>query len=207
MAVSKRTALLHRSSPRKRGPRGARTKELDSRLRGNEREELASPALYRLMAWLSPAYPVGAFSYSSGIEWAVEAGDIKDAETLTRLARRHARRRRGLLRRGAVRGGASRRHGGRRQGAARRGRTRRRAGAEQGAPSGNHRARQRLRRGDAGGLADAGARPAESGLGRPGRLSGGGGGCRGRPRHRACAPRSRLPAGARRQLGVAPACG
>jgi urease accessory protein len=39
-------------------------------------------ALYRLMAWLSPAYPVGAFSYSSGIEWAVEAGDIKDAATL-----------------------------------------------------------------------------------------------------------------------------
>jgi urease accessory protein len=34
------------------------------------------------MAWLSPAYPVGAFSYSSGIEWAVEAGDIKDAESL-----------------------------------------------------------------------------------------------------------------------------
>jgi urease accessory protein len=40
-------------------------------------------ALYRLMAWLSPSYPVGAFSYSSGIEWAVEAGDIKDAATLT----------------------------------------------------------------------------------------------------------------------------
>ena len=39
-------------------------------------------ALYRLMAWLSPAYPIGAFSYSSGIEWAVEAGDITDAETL-----------------------------------------------------------------------------------------------------------------------------
>jgi urease accessory protein len=34
------------------------------------------------MAWLSPSYPVGAFSYSSGIEWAVEAGDITDAETL-----------------------------------------------------------------------------------------------------------------------------
>ena len=34
------------------------------------------------MAWLSPAYPVGAFSYSGGIEWAVEADDIKDAETL-----------------------------------------------------------------------------------------------------------------------------
>jgi urease accessory protein len=34
------------------------------------------------MAWLSPAYPVGAFSYSSGIEWAVERGDIEDAESL-----------------------------------------------------------------------------------------------------------------------------
>jgi urease accessory protein len=39
-------------------------------------------ALYRLMTWLSPAFPVGAFSYSSGIEWAVEAGDIKDAASL-----------------------------------------------------------------------------------------------------------------------------
>ena len=39
-------------------------------------------ALYRLMAWLSPAYPIGAFSYSSGIEWAVEVGDITDAATL-----------------------------------------------------------------------------------------------------------------------------
>jgi urease accessory protein len=39
-------------------------------------------ALYRLMTWLSPAFPVGAFSYSSGIEWAVEAGDIKDAPSL-----------------------------------------------------------------------------------------------------------------------------
>ena len=44
--------------------------------------ELSQAALYRLMTWLSPAYPVGAFSYSSGLEWAVEAGDICDAETL-----------------------------------------------------------------------------------------------------------------------------
>jgi len=40
-------------------------------------------ALYRLMTWLSPAFPVGAFSYSSGIEWAVEAGDIADAASLS----------------------------------------------------------------------------------------------------------------------------
>jgi urease accessory protein len=43
-------------------------------------DEMAT--LYRLMTWLSPAFPVGAFSYSSGIEWAVEAGDIKDAKAL-----------------------------------------------------------------------------------------------------------------------------
>jgi urease accessory protein len=39
-------------------------------------------ALYRLMTWLSPAFPVGGFSYSSGIEWAVEASDITDAASL-----------------------------------------------------------------------------------------------------------------------------
>lgn len=39
-------------------------------------------ALFRLMTWLSPAFPVGAYSYSSGIEWAVEAGDITDAGSL-----------------------------------------------------------------------------------------------------------------------------
>lgn len=44
--------------------------------------DLNAPALYRLMAWLSPSYPIGAFSYSSGIEWAVEAGDISDARSL-----------------------------------------------------------------------------------------------------------------------------
>ena len=38
-----------------------------------EKKEAKPAALYRLMAWLSPAYPVGAFSYSGGIEWAVEA--------------------------------------------------------------------------------------------------------------------------------------
>ena len=31
-------------------------------------------ALLRLHSWLSPAFPVGAFSYSHGLEWAVEDG-------------------------------------------------------------------------------------------------------------------------------------
>ena len=49
----------------------------------NKRSAALDPAaLYRLMAWLSPAYPIGAFSYSGGIEWAVEAGDVTDAATL-----------------------------------------------------------------------------------------------------------------------------
>jgi urease accessory protein len=45
-------------------------------------QENEAAALYRLMTWLSPAFPVGAFSYSSGIEWAVETGDIGDAASL-----------------------------------------------------------------------------------------------------------------------------
>jgi urease accessory protein len=34
------------------------------------------------MIWLSPAYPVGGFSYSHGLEWTVEAGKVRDAATL-----------------------------------------------------------------------------------------------------------------------------
>ncbi|MFC3674778.1 urease accessory protein UreF [Ferrovibrio xuzhouensis] len=40
-------------------------------------------SLYRLMAWFSPAYPIGAFSYSHGIEYAVEAGFVKTAADLS----------------------------------------------------------------------------------------------------------------------------
>lgn len=32
-----------------------------------------------LVQWFSPSYPVGAFSYSHGLEWAIEAGDVRDA--------------------------------------------------------------------------------------------------------------------------------
>jgi urease accessory protein len=39
-------------------------------------------SLYRLMTWLSPAYPVGAYSYSHGIEYAVEVELVRDRETL-----------------------------------------------------------------------------------------------------------------------------
>jgi urease accessory protein len=36
----------------------------------------------RLLAWFSPSYPVGAFAYSHGLEWAQEAGQIVDADGL-----------------------------------------------------------------------------------------------------------------------------
>jgi urease accessory protein len=54
---------------------------------GSTGEALDPSQLYRLMAWLSPSFPVGAFSYSSGLEWAVEAGDVNDAASLLRWLR------------------------------------------------------------------------------------------------------------------------
>jgi urease accessory protein len=69
---------------RKQRPFGRRDELPTATPQASEIETFDLPALYRLMAWLSPAYPVGAFSYSSGLEWAVEAGDVKDATTLRR---------------------------------------------------------------------------------------------------------------------------
>lgn len=42
----------------------------------------ADAALYRLMSWLSPSFPVGAFTYSHGLEYAVEAGLLGDRDAL-----------------------------------------------------------------------------------------------------------------------------
>ena len=39
-------------------------------------------ALQILAAWFSPGYPVGAYSYSHGLEWAVEAGSVTDRDGL-----------------------------------------------------------------------------------------------------------------------------
>jgi urease accessory protein len=38
--------------------------------------------LMRLQSWLSPAFPIGAFSYSHGLEYAVEAGLVHDKDSL-----------------------------------------------------------------------------------------------------------------------------
>jgi len=47
------------------------------------RSQMPTPAwLPMLLTWLSPSYPVGGFSYSHGLEWAVEAGNVHDRHTL-----------------------------------------------------------------------------------------------------------------------------
>lgn len=51
--------------------------------------EPASPAgagadLLRLLSWLSPAFPTGAFAYSHGLEWAVGQGAVHDVPSLVR---------------------------------------------------------------------------------------------------------------------------
>jgi urease accessory protein len=44
--------------------------------------EASSCALIRLMAWLSPAFPVGGFAYSGGLESAVQDGLASDPDAL-----------------------------------------------------------------------------------------------------------------------------
>ena len=43
---------------------------------------IETAALVRLMSWLSPAFPVGGFNYSHGLEQAVAAELVNDRETL-----------------------------------------------------------------------------------------------------------------------------
>jgi urease accessory protein len=45
-------------------------------------ERTAGAGLLELLAWFSPAMPVGAYSYSHGLEYAVEAGFVGDAPAL-----------------------------------------------------------------------------------------------------------------------------
>jgi urease accessory protein len=44
--------------------------------------DIAAPALLKLLTFLSPAFPVGAFAYSHGLEWAIDDGAVADAATL-----------------------------------------------------------------------------------------------------------------------------
>ncbi|NVK35685.1 MAG: urease accessory protein UreF [Rhodobacteraceae bacterium] len=45
-------------------------------------EHVSASALYRLMTFLSPAFPIGAFTYSHGLEQAIDDGDVSDVDSL-----------------------------------------------------------------------------------------------------------------------------
>jgi urease accessory protein len=47
-------------------------------------EWLSDGQLYRLLTWFSPGFPIGAFSYSHGLETAAAGGRVHDRETLQR---------------------------------------------------------------------------------------------------------------------------
>jgi urease accessory protein len=47
----------------------------------NTDTRMAETALYDLMSWMSPSWPIGAFAHSSGLEWAVEQSHVRDRAT------------------------------------------------------------------------------------------------------------------------------
>jgi len=47
-----------------------------------EQCRLPPASLLRMQSWLSPAFPTGSYSYSHGIEWAIEAGHIHNRKSL-----------------------------------------------------------------------------------------------------------------------------
>ena len=53
-----------------------------SPLMTNRPDRPSGAGLTRLLIWLSPAFPTGAFAYSHGLEWAVETGDVANESTL-----------------------------------------------------------------------------------------------------------------------------
>src|SRR5262249_54414977 len=47
-----------------------------------EHRDVTSRSLIRLQNWLSPAFPTGSYSYSHGLEWAIEANQVHDRASL-----------------------------------------------------------------------------------------------------------------------------
>ncbi|MAI11251.1 MAG: urease accessory protein UreF [Rhodospirillaceae bacterium] len=47
-------------------------------------EPITPSGLYQLLSWMSPGFPIGAYAYSHGIEFAVENGQVTNEETLRR---------------------------------------------------------------------------------------------------------------------------
>ena len=61
---------------------------MDSRLRGND-GVMQAAALLNLLQFASPALPIGAYSYSQGLEAALESGKVHNADTARIWILRH----------------------------------------------------------------------------------------------------------------------
>jgi urease accessory protein len=67
---------------------GANSRDIDEMRDGGQSAKPAAltaaeaPLPAPLLLWLSPSFPVGAFAFSHGLEWAAEQGWIKDRPTL-----------------------------------------------------------------------------------------------------------------------------
>ena len=48
----------------------------------DQEQRFSAHSFLRLQSWLSPAFPIGSYSYSHSIEWAVEAGHIQNRASL-----------------------------------------------------------------------------------------------------------------------------
>ncbi len=55
-------------------------RERESRVAATE--SVDATTLQKQLAWLSPSFPVGAYTYSHGLEWAIEDGTVTNASTL-----------------------------------------------------------------------------------------------------------------------------
>jgi urease accessory protein len=51
-------------------------------MKSDETEYAAPQSLIRLQSWLSPTFPTGSYSYSHGLEWAVESKKLYDRRSL-----------------------------------------------------------------------------------------------------------------------------
>jgi urease accessory protein len=48
----------------------------------DDNSRLLPSALLKLQSWLSPVFPIGSYSYSHGLEWTVEQGNVHDRKSL-----------------------------------------------------------------------------------------------------------------------------
>jgi urease accessory protein len=51
-----------------------------ARIMDTKKGDIKSSQLLLLLNWMSPAFPIGAYAYSHGLEWAIEDGQVESAD-------------------------------------------------------------------------------------------------------------------------------